>query len=335
MIPNVNPQVANDENNVANQEAAAPVKKRRRGLGEVRGASRKKFSEQDCNRSNGLFTGHLDNVELTYATQKEDSQLTSFAGLAVPSLVFTFASNHDSIDDRRYVSLRLSPCESNANTIPGGKEEWKFNQPMSWLKHILDVFVLRGKGMTEDMEDKLSLPFEDFNENNEYVPVEPEVVLSGWRTLFENFIAILENNGKPYYKNDKGGILPVWIKLLRYTKQKDKSTKELVWTPVATGNQVGDLVFTAFVNEGAIELYNQNKAPNLRVDAAKESILHKEVPTKAKAPNMPNIPGINAGGVNPTSIGVQGMPPIPNDNSEFNPNPVNYGSPATSDDLPF
>lgn len=335
MTENVNPQVANVENNVSNQETAAPAKKRRRGLGEVRGASRKKFSEQDCNRSNGLFTGHLDTVELTYATQKEDSQLTSFAGLAVPSLVFTFASNHEIVDDRRYATLRISPCESNAETIPGGKEEWKFNQPMAWLKHILDVFVLRGKAMTEEMEDKLALPFEDFDENGEYVPVEAEVVLNGWRILFENFLAILENNGKPYYKNDKGGILPIWIKLLRYTKQKNKNTKELAWAYVATGNQAGDLAFTPFVNEGAIELFNQSKAPNLRVDASKESITHKEVPTKAKTPNMPNIPGVG-GGVTPI-IGVPGMPAMPTNEglSEFNPNPVNYGSPVGSDDLPF
>ena len=53
------------------QGAAAPVdetkKKRRRGINnETRAASRLKFDERrDANRANGLFVGHLDNVEVT------------------------------------------------------------------------------------------------------------------------------------------------------------------------------------------------------------------------------------------------------------------------------
>lgn len=139
-----------------------------------------------------MFKAHLESVELAWATQKEDSSLVSFAGLAVPSLVFTFASNAKDPSVRKYVTLRISPAESNALTIPGGDEAWKVEQPMNWLKHILNVFVLKGNAMSEEMMDALELPFEDFNDNMEYVPVEPEVVLNGWRTLFENFLGYME-----------------------------------------------------------------------------------------------------------------------------------------------
>lgn len=317
---------------VTNEANVETPKKKRRGLGSVRGASRLKFSKDDYNRSNGLFIGHLDNVEMKWATQKEDNA-TSFAGLAVPYLAFTFASNHDKEADRRYITLRVMPVESSALTIEGGDEEWKFNQQMGWLKHILDVFVLRGKPMTEEMEDKLALSYVDTDEEGQYVPVEPEEVLAGWRALFENFIAILENDGKPYYKNDKGGILPVWMKLLKYVRVRDRKTKEMHWTPVASGNQAGDYSFTNFVGEGAIEIYHQDKAPNLRVDVSKESVTDKEVPNKPKTPNMPAIPGVPTTGVTPANIGIGGAAPIGGAGA-FDPN-ANYGTPVTGEDLPF
>lgn len=327
---NVNEEV-NEQVNEQTNEQSTTVKKRRRGLGEVRGATRLKFTINDINTSNRLFLGHLDTVELNWSTQKEDSQLTSFAGLAVPYLVFTFASNVDKVNERKYITLRISPAESNALTIPGGKDEWKVNQPLNWLKHILDVFVLRGKQMPEEMEDMLVLPYEDFDENGEYVQVEAEEVIAGWRTLFENFLSILENNGKPYYKNEKGGVLPIWMKLLRYTKQKDKQTKEMVWVPVASGNQAGDFSFAAFVNEGCIELFNPNKAPLLFVDPSKESVTAKEVANKPKTPNMPQIPGSMPNtGVNMGNFNAMANPGMSDLNAADN-----YIPNAGSDDLPF
>lgn len=324
-------KTTNEAVNEEVKEQSASVKKRRRGLGEVRGATRLKFTEYDMNPANRLFVGHLDTVELTWSTQKEDSQLTSFAGLAVPYLVFTFASNAEKANERKYITLRISPAESNSLTIPGGKEEWKVNQPLNWLKHILDVFVLRGKQMPEEMEDMLILPYEDFDEKGEYIQLEAEEVIAGWRTLFENFLSIIENNGKPYYKNEKGGILPIWMKLLRYTKQKDKQTKEMVWVPVASGNQAGDFSFTAFVNEGCIELYNPNKAPLLFVDPTKESIKPQEVANKPKTPNMPQIPGAMPNtGVNMTAFNAMANNPMPDLN-----NGGNYIPNAGTDDLPF
>lgn len=326
----INPSnVAENVNNVNNEaNTATPaeptVKKRRRGIGEVRGTSRLKFTEEDANRANGLFIAHLDSVELAWATQKEDSGLASFAGLAVPSLVFTFASNVEDPNKRKYATLRISPAESNALTIPGAKEAWKVEQPLNWLKHILDVYVLKGKPMSDEMADALELPFEDFNENMEYVPIDPEIVLNGWKTLFENFLNILNNGGKPYYLNASGKFIPVWIKLLRYTKVKGE------WKAVLSGGQAGDLGFTSFVNEGCIEIFDNKCAPVLHVDPIKESIRPQQV---AKAPTMPNIPGsINAtGGVTP----MGGAIPTPDYSQPANGIPTNAFIPNSTDDMPF
>lgn len=283
----VNP--VNEPTNEMPNEPNAPAKKKvRRGLADVRGTTRLKFTEADAIPANHLFVGHLDSVELTWATQKEDSGLVSFAGLAVPSLVITFASNAEEINKRKYVSLRISPAESNALTIPGAKEAWKVEQPLNWLKHILNVYILKGTEMSDEMADKLDLGFVDFNEDGEYVQVEPEEVLAGWRGLFENFIAYMENNGKPVYKNAAGKILPVWMKLLRFTKQKGE------WKPILGGNQAGDLAFPAFVGEGCIELYVQNTAPSIHVDPMKETIRPQQI-KEAKAPTMPTMPGAMPG----------------------------------------
>lgn len=315
-------ETTNKMANVNNEVKSEETKKRvRRGLGEVRGSSRAKFTENDYNKSNGLFVGHLDSVELTFATMKEDSGLVSFAGLEVPSLVFTFASNDDEANKRKYITLRINPAESNANTIPGGEEEWKVNQPLNWLKHILDVFVLKGQEMTEEMADKLELPYIDFDENMEYVPIEPEVVLSGWRVLFENYLAILNNDGKPHYKSTNGKLLPIWMKLLRFVKNKKNE-----WTPVARGNNAGDFAFPAVVGEGVIELYNNTKTPTIHINRIKESVAIQQM---AKQPTMPSIPGATP--VNNPAVGVysptadfQQQPVEPVQNFAANPN-----------DLPF
>lgn len=98
------------------QGAAAPVdetkKKRRRGISnETRAASRLKFDERrDANRANGLFVGHLDNVEVTWVTLGAEVQgLQSFAGCAIPILTLTFASNEENESIRRYVTHRMMP----------------------------------------------------------------------------------------------------------------------------------------------------------------------------------------------------------------------------------
>lgn len=276
------------------ETAAQPAKKLRRGINnETRATSRLKFDERrDANRTNGLFVGHLDNVEVKWVTIGEEVQgLPQFAGQSIPVLVLTFASNHEDINQRRYVEHRMMPAESNALTIPGGKDAWKVESIFSWMKHVLNVFVLKNRPMTEEEEDALTLPYSDFDEQNQYVPVEPEEVIAGWRTVFENFVNILDNNGKPYYKNDKGGILPIWMKLLRFTKvNKD-------WQAVVRGKSTfGDLGFTNFVGEGCIELYKQDTAPTLKIDITKESITYKET-KKATAPAMPAGAGVVPMGV--------------------------------------
>ena len=302
------------------QEEVQNVKKvNRRGVAAARGTTRLKFSHEQA-KQNGLFIGHLESVVVSMIQIGEDKTgMPSFNGLEIPKIVLTFASNDPEVSKRNYVSLQFTAVESNANTIPGGKDEWKVNTVFDWFKHILNVYVLKGRELTEDEADALTLSFEDFDEQGEYVPVEPEDVVAGWKTLFENFENIINRgrDGQPYYKSKDGKYIPVWIKLLRYIKTGKKG-----WQPVNNG----DLAFPSFVGEGCIEVYKQNTPPSIRIDSIKEAIIPMNV-EKAKAPNMPT-PGM--GGVAAPAMG--GVPVV---------DPMvgagNFNGIATeaADDMPF
>lgn len=307
-----------NQNEVAN-EATKEVKKVRRGIAAARGTTRLKFSHEQA-KLNGLFIAHLDSVATSMIQIGEDKTgMPSFNGLEIPKLVFTFASNEAEVAKRHYVILQFTAVESNANTIPGGKEDWKVNTVFDWLKHILNVYVLKGRELTDEEADALSLPFEDFDEQGEYVPVEPETVIAGWKTIFENFENIVNRgrDGQPYYKTKDGKDIPVWIKLLRYNKTKKG------WNPVNNG----DLSFPSFVGEGCIEIYKQNTAPSIRIDSVKESIIPMNV-EKAKAPNMPAI-GNGVAGASPMGGGIP-VDPMAGVN-----NLNNIAMEAGVDDMPF
>lgn len=268
-------------------KAEGQVKKvNRRGIGTARGTTRLKFSHEQANR-NGLFIGHLDSVAVSMIQIGDDKTgMPSFNGLEIPKLTITFASNEEDANKRHYQTLTFTAVESNANTIPGGKEEWKVNSVFDWLKHILNVYVLKGRDLTDDEAAALSLSFEDFDEQGEYVSIEPENVIAGWKTLFENFENIMNRgrDGQPYYKSKDGKNIAVWLKMLRYIKTNKKG-----WNPINNG----DLSFPSFVGEGCIEIYKQNTPPSIRVDSVKEAIIPMNI-EKPKQPNMP-APGMAAG----------------------------------------
>lgn len=279
--------------------AEAPKKRKGRGISnETRAVTRKKFDERrDANKANGLFIGHLENVEVNWATLKEDANIPQFAGLAIPYITFTFCSNEANPNDRKYNTVRFSAVESTVETIPGGKAEWKVNVVFQFLKHVYEVFVLKGREMTELEEDALTLPFEDFEDDGnggyQYVPLEAEEIVNGYKALFENYVKLINNEGKPYYKAANGGIIPIWMKMLRFQRVKNE------WKSVLGGNQAGELAFPTFIGEGVIELWEQGKEPSIKVDPHKESIIFKEEAMKAKTPNV----GIPAGGVAPAPMG--------------------------------
>jgi hypothetical protein len=268
-------------------KAEEQVKKvNRRGIGSARGTTRLKFSHEQANR-NGLFIAHLESVAVSMIQIGEDTTgMPSFNGLEIPKLTITFASNEDDVNKRHYINLSFTAVESNANTIPGGKDEWKVNSVFDWLKHILNVYVFKGRELTDDEINALSLNFEDFDDKGEYVPIEPEDVIAGWKVLFENFENIINRgrDGQPYYKSKDGKNIPVWIKLLRYIKTNKKG-----WSPINNG----ELAFPSFVEEGCVEIFKQNTVPSIRVNTVKESIIPMNI-EKPKQPNMP-APGMAAG----------------------------------------
>lgn len=285
----------------------------RRGLGSARGTARLKFGNDQA-KPNGLFLGHLEEVKYSTITIGEDKTgMPSFNGFEIPKLTLTFASNEEDPNKRHYVYKTFTAVESNVNTIPGGKEEWKVNSIFDWLKHVLNVYYLKGRELTDEEAAALSLTFEDFDEQGEYVSVDTEIVINAWKVLFENFENIMNRgkDGKPVYHNKNNKFIPVWLKLLRYVKNKKS------WTPINNG----DLSLPQFVGEGCIEIYQQNAIPSIKIDLVKETILIMNV-EKPKTPNMPTV-----GGMAPMMGGVaidQTMNPMGTDISS-----------QTLEDMPF
>lgn len=285
----------------------------RRGLGSARGTARLKFGNDQA-KPNGLFLGHLEEVKYSTITIGEDKTgMPSFNGFEIPKLTLTFASNEEDPNKRHYVSKTFTAVESNVNTIPGGKEEWKVNSVFDWLKHVLNVYYLKGRELTDEEATALSLTFEDFDEQGEYVSVDTEIVINAWKVLFENFENIMNRgkDGKPVYHDKNNKFIPVWLKLLRYVKSRKS------WTPINNG----DLSLPQFVGEGCIEIYQQNAIPSIKIDLVKETILIMNV-EKSKTPNMPAV-----GGMAPMMGGVaidQTMNPMGTDISS-----------QTIDDMPF
>lgn len=265
--------------NVNEQKEVKEQKKvLRRGIASARGTARLKFSHELA-KQNGLFIAHLDDVSVSNITISEESTgMPSFNGMEIPKLVLTFASNEEDVNKRHYVTLQFTPVESNVKTIPGGDDAWKIDSIFDWLKHILNVYILKGRELTDEEANALSLNYTDFDEKGEYVPVEPEEVISAWKSLFENFENIMNRGreGQSYYKTKDGKNIAVWIKLLRYVKNNKKG-----WSAINRG----DLSFPTFVGEGCIELYKQNTVASIRINSVKESIVPMNIP-EAKAPNM-------------------------------------------------
>lgn len=254
-----------------------------RGLSSARGTARLKFGNDQA-KPNGLFLGHLEEVKYSTITIGEDKTgMPSFNGFEIPKLTLTFASNEEDPNKRHYVSKTFTAVESNVNTIPGGKEEWKVNSVFDWLKHVLNVYYLKGRELTDEEATALSLTFEDFDEQGEYVSVDTEIVINAWKVLFENFENIMNRgkDGKPVYHDKNNKFIPVWLKLLRYVKSRKS------WTPINNG----DLSLPQFVGEGCIEIYQQNAIPSIKIDLVKETILIINV-EKPKTPNMPAVGGM-------------------------------------------
>ena len=270
--------------------AEAPAKKVRRGVtNDTQATSQLRFHEKDA-APNRLFMAHLHSVSVAWSVNADGKQ---FTGEKVPRLVFEFCSNTKDQSQMRHVYQSIFPIESNVNTIPGGSEDWKFNQAMRFIKHILDVYYLKGRQLTAEEEDALTLPFCDFDEDGNFIALDVKEVLAGYAELFNNVSAIMNGQfnladgetPKPCYRDDNGHFIRVWIKLLRHKKVRGE------WKNVG---QNGDLAFDPFVGTGVVELYVQGKEPSIiSVDESKESITPKDI---RKAPAIPGVADM-AGGV--------------------------------------
>jgi hypothetical protein len=282
-------------------EDAAPKKNRRGVSNQTQAVAQLKFHEKDA-APNGLFIGHLEDVRVDWSVNADGG---AFAGIKCPRVTLHFASEHKNESEKRHVYQTLFPQPSSVDTIPGGKDAWRVDNVFNWIKHILDVYYLKGREMTAEEEDALTLGFCDYEENNgvfEYVPVDTENdVIPAYRTLFDNFVAMMNGTfnladgevAKPCYKTADGKFIPAWLKLIRHKKRKNE------WV---NAGQNGDLAFDGFIGNGVVELMKKDMPPTvLRLDLSKESITPKEVKKQ---------PTIGAPGTNITGGGVtiDGMP---------------------------
>jgi len=294
--------MAEKENvNPADVSAQAPAKKKRRGISnETRSTSQLQFHEKDA-ANNNLFIGHIEDVQVNWSNT---------GGIFAPRLIIHIASEHKDVDQRRHLYKSLFSVESNVDTIPNGKDDWKVNALFGFIKHLLEVLYLRGRQFTEEEEDALSLDFEDYDDTGAYVPVDPDTVFKAYGVLFENVAAMLNGSfnladgetAKPCYKDANGKPIKLWLKLLRCTKRKNE------WSNVEKNGELG---LPTFIGAGVIEIYDPktNGVPRiLRVDLSKESITPKQV-DKTPSIGTPGMGGIQV----PT-----GMPQMPVDNGAFN-----------------
>lgn len=295
-----------EKENVKSAPAAeGTVKKVRRGVSNAtKAVADLRFHEKDA-AQNGLFIGHLHSVSVDWSNN-EDGKI--FTGTNFPRLTLHFASNHANANEMRHVYQNILPVESTVNTIVGGSEEWKVNQVLNWIKHILDVFYLKGRELTEEEEQALAITFEDSDEQGNYVPVDVEEVVNCYANIFNNVAAMLNGQfgladgevAKPCYKTTDGKYIPIWMKLLRHKKVKNS------WTNVANNGELG---FDNFIGNGVIELVKKGCDPLiLRIDVAKESITPKD--TK-KVPTVGGNSAISA-------MGGIAAPAMPGYGSESN-----------------
>lgn len=285
-----------------NQEEVKKV--RRRGLAEVKATAMLKFRAEDKNPKTGLFAAQLADVTIDWSEAKEDNQ--SFAGCKIPRLTFHWTSIHEKEDEKRHLYSTFFPQPSNIDTIPGGKDEWKVTNIFRFLKHVMDVLYLKGKPLSDEDAAKLELPLDDVDEEGNYVPLEAEEVVKAYQILFENYKSLMDNNGKPVYKDANGKPVILWLKLIRCRKTKNG------WVNVNNG----DLDIDRFIGQGFIEIAQNGKMPTLSIDPVKESIIPQQV-KENKIPDV-NAGVANLGGmeVDPTAVGMP-MDPMYGQGSPF------------------
>lgn len=251
---------------------AEETKKRFRSItDDTKSTGELRFHEKDS--INGLFSGHLKEVKCEWSVP---AQGKSFAGLKYPRLVFHFASN-DAPSEQRHYYFSVLPVESSVDTFPEGKNAFRVDQVFAWIKYMLQVFYLEGRSIADaGIQKYLYLPFEDIDEEGQYVQVDPQDVLNGYGFLFTNVAEIMEGRinladgetPKPCYKTADGKYKRVWMKLLRYKKKKNN------WEEVANN---GELAFDPSIlsGSGCLELQKPGvpTAKTLRIDTSKESII--------------------------------------------------------------
>lgn len=306
-----------NETVAAGAQAATPKKKRRGVSNETHAVASLKFTEKDA-AQNGLFIGHLAEVRIDWSVNNEGG---NFTGLKVPRITLHFASNHTNAAEQRHYYHSIFPVPSNVDTIVGGKEEWKVNNVLAWIKHLLDILYLKGRELTPAEEDALAIPFEDSDEDGNYIAIDPEEVLAGYAAIFKAAVSMLNGEfglaegetAKPCYKTADGKPISLWMKLLRHNKRKGE------WQNVGPN---GDLAFDNFIGAGVIEIQKGNNPPAiLRVDFSRESITPKEV-NKRPSVGVPAMSGIMAGA---------GMQPM----GDATGMPANGAYTEASSDMPF
>lgn len=286
---------------VANSQVQTPnatPKRRGRGISnDLQAATRKSFTKDDVESTTGLFITMINSVKVEWSTGKDDNK--DFPNMAIPRLVIDVCSCQSNPQERRYITKTFFPVPSNVDTCIGGKDEWKVTSILKFMKHMLDVFYLKGtKVLTTEEETALDLDFYDIDDNGNYEYIEPEVVVSAYGKLFSAFAHIMNtgNGGKPVFVQPDGKAVVIRTKLLSAIKTKNG------WSLLNNGL----LDVPTFVGEGLFELYKADSC-NLKFNAVRESFIITES-DKKKEPmaNPAAIGGVQVGAPMTSGFGNMG-----------------------------
>ncbi len=257
---------------------------------ESRTTSLKEFSP-NSNHLSGLCAGVITNISVGEA-DFTNSKSEFWTGHKVPRLVIQFQSKFDPDGVKpSYYTESFMPPSWTPDLLPDGKMSFRIGSDESKLGHILEAIkgpFVDEKAWSDEEMAQLTTDLELATEDGEFIPRDPEEVAEAYKKFYSAIVAIIENEGKPLYRDANGKSKAYWLKLLYTVKG----------SPVNNG-KVG---FPNYADTGFIEevTYGANKtimAPNIKIQLNKQESIDPDS-VKAKERKKPNMRGVVMGGAN-------------------------------------
>ena len=237
----------------------------------------------------GLSAGAIINFTLGEA-DFTNSKSEFWTGHKVPRLSIQIESRLDPDGVKKsYYTDSFMPPAWTPDLLPDGKLSFRLGSDESKLGHILEA--IKGsfadpKAWTDEQIAMLTTDLELQDADKAFVSRDPEEVIAAYTKFYQAIVDIIENGGKPVYRDANGIPKVYWLKLLYTVKG----------APVNNG-KVGfpNYADTGFIEE-ATKVAGQWAQPSIKIQVNKqESIDPATVPVKGKV--APNKSGMVAGAV--------------------------------------